>query len=74
MLKDIAGIRFRGANFETLTDILFLNPHENNSSRAGRKTLVHLTAGKFPATLFVRNNYMKELSVFCDENGDFGEI
>ena len=24
MLKDLTGIRFRGANFDTLTDVLFL--------------------------------------------------
>ena len=33
MLKDVAGIRFQGANFETLTDILFFNPHEANSKK-----------------------------------------
>lgn len=33
MLNDIAGIRFRGASFETVTDILFLNPHEDNGNK-----------------------------------------
>ena len=33
MLKDISGIRFRGANFETVTDILFLNPYEENGNK-----------------------------------------
>ena len=34
MLKDIVGIRLQGANFETLTDILFLDPHEGNSNKS----------------------------------------
>lgn len=34
MLNDIAGIRFRGASFETLTDVLFLNPYEDNRNKA----------------------------------------
>lgn len=33
MLKDITGIRLCGANFESLTDILLLDPHEENSSK-----------------------------------------
>ncbi len=33
MLKDIVGIRFQSANFESLTDILFFDPHEDNSNK-----------------------------------------
>ena len=41
--------------------------------RAGRKTLVHLPAGKFLAIFFVEGLLLKELSIFIDESGDFGE-
>lgn len=53
MLKDIAGIRFRGANFETLTDIMFLNPHENNSSKVKivKGTLLYGRNGAGKSTL-----------------------
>ena len=31
-------------------------------------------AGKFPATSFIKGIiYMKELSIFIDESGDYGE-
>ena len=33
MLKDLTGIRFRGANFDTLTDVLFLDTHEGNKTK-----------------------------------------
>ena len=33
MLSEIAGIRFQGANFETLTDTMFLNPQEENGNK-----------------------------------------
>ena len=33
MLKDISGIRLCGANFDTMTEVLFLNPHEENSNK-----------------------------------------
>lgn len=33
MLKDITGIRLCGANFESLADVLLLDPHEENSSK-----------------------------------------
>ena len=39
---------------------------------AGRKTRVHQTAGKTPAFL-LHGELMKELSIFVDESGDFGE-
>ena len=39
---------------------------------AGRKTRVHQTAGKTPA-IFIYGGLMKELSIFVDESGDFGE-
>ena len=38
---------------------------------AGRKTRVHQMAGKTPAIFF--GETMKELSIFVDESGDFGE-
>ena len=38
---------------------------------AGRKTRVHRIAGKSPA--FSIGGNMRELSVFVDESGDFGE-
>ena len=42
--------------------------------RAGRKTQVHLPARKFLAFFFAKNGIiMKELSIFIDESGDFGE-
>ena len=41
-------------------------------SRAGRKTQVHLPARKFLA-FFFRRVCLKELSIFIDESGDFGE-
>ena len=33
MLKELTGIRFRGANFDTLTDVLFLDTHEGNKTK-----------------------------------------
>ncbi len=33
MLNDITGVRFRCANFETLTDVLLLNPHVKSSNK-----------------------------------------
>lgn len=39
---------------------------------AGRKTRVHQTAGKTPA-IFIYEDKMRELSIFVDESGDFGE-
>ena len=39
---------------------------------AGRKTRVHHLAGKTPA-IFIYGGNMKELSIFIDESGDFGE-
>ena len=33
MLKDITGIRLLGANFETVTDILMLDPNEGNTKK-----------------------------------------
>ena len=39
---------------------------------AGRKTRVHQLAGKTPAILRIWR-VMKELSVFIDESGDWGE-
>lgn len=36
MLNDITGVRFRGANFETLTDVLLLNPHAKNSNKINK--------------------------------------
>ena len=42
--------------------------------RAGQKTQVHLPARKFLAFFFTKNGIiMKELSIFIDESGDFGE-
>lgn len=41
-------------------------------SRAGRKTQVHRMARKFLA-FFLRSMDLKELSIFIDESGDFGE-
>ncbi len=34
MLKDIVGIRLRGANYESLTDVLFFNPCEGNKIKS----------------------------------------
>lgn len=39
---------------------------------AGRETRVHQAAGKTPA-IFIIRRIMKELSIFVDESGDFGE-
>ena len=54
-------------------------PYNNSNRRllrlfagAGRKTRVLPSAGKFPATFSIGRDYMKELSVFIDESGDFG--
>ena len=53
MLKDVAGIRFQGANFESLTDILFFNPHEANSKKIKKVkgTLVYGRNGAGKSTL-----------------------
>ena len=40
---------------------------------AGRKTRVHQMAGKTPAFFVQLSMSMKELSVFVDESGDFGQ-
>ena len=42
--------------------------------RAGRKTQVHLTAGKFLAFFLHWRQDFTELSIFIDESGDFGEF
>ena len=39
---------------------------------AGRKTRVHQSAGLFICNKYKRGT-MKELSIFVDESGDFGE-
>ena len=37
MLKDIAGIRVCGANFESSSDILFLDPHNGNKIKRSKE-------------------------------------
>ena len=41
MLKDIAGIRVCGANFENSSDILFLDPHYGNKIKKVKGSLLY---------------------------------
>lgn len=72
-------IRFRGANFETLTDIMFLNPHENNSSKVKivKGTLLYGRNGAGKSTLAkairkAKGEVLETISqaYFIDNNGN----
>lgn len=41
MLRDIAGIRLCGANFDEVTNILLLDPHEGNKVKPVKGTLLY---------------------------------
>ena len=51
MLKDLTGIRFRGANFDTLTDVLFLDTHEGNKTKKVKGALLYGRNGAGKSTL-----------------------
>ena len=53
MLRDITGIRLCGANFETLSNILLLNPHDENSNKTKivKGTLLYGRNGAGKSTL-----------------------
>lgn len=79
MLKDIVGIRLQGANFETLTDILFLDPHEGNSnkSRNVKGALIYGRNGAGKSTLAratrkIKGEFLETIrqADFVDINGD----
>lgn len=51
MLKDITGIRLLGANFETVTDILMLDPNEGNTKKNVKGSLIYGRNGAGKSTL-----------------------
>lgn len=51
MLKDIAGIRVCGANFENSSDILFLDPHYGNKIKKVKGSLLYGRNGAGKSTL-----------------------
>ena len=51
MLKDIAGIRVCGANFENSSDILFLDPHNGNKIKKVKGSLLYGRNGAGKSTL-----------------------
>lgn len=51
MFKDITGIRIRGANFETVTDILMLDPNEGNTKKNVKGSLLYGRNGAGKSTL-----------------------
>lgn len=51
MLKDITGIRICGANFETVTDILMLDPNEGNKKKNVKGCLLYGRNGAGKSTL-----------------------
>ena len=51
MLRDIAGIRLCGANFDEVTNILLLDPHEGNKVKPVKGTLLYGRNGAGKSTL-----------------------
>lgn len=53
MLKDIVGIEIQGGNFETVSDVLLFNPHDekNNKNKKVKGTLVYGRNGAGKSTL-----------------------
>ena len=51
MLIDIAGIRLCGANFDEVTNILLLDPHEGNKVKPVKGTLLYGRNGAGKSTL-----------------------
>ena len=54
MLRDIAGIRLCGANFDEVTNILLLDPHEGNKVKPVKGTLLYGRNGAGKSTLAKR--------------------
>lgn len=47
MLRDIAGIRLCGANFDEVTNILLLDPHEGNKVKPVKGTSLSVLPRSF---------------------------
>lgn len=74
MLKDIVGIRLRGANYESLTDVLFFNPCEGNKIKSVKGALIYGRNGAGKSTLAKAVRSVKGETIETIYQSDFIDV